>query len=479
MSSSAAGLARITINAPKRRVDVAVPDAVPLAELLPELLQHAGNGLADDGERHGGWLLRRSDGTTLSAAAGLAGQGVHDGAVLHLVPARAGWPELEYDDVVEAIAAGARRQGLPWSPAATRATALSIAGAGFAVALLAIVRADMPLAAAAVAAGLVLAGIAASRAYGDAVVGSALAAFGLPFAAAGGWLAAPQPATPAGRSLLCAVALLLVSLVAAVGVAHLVRIFVAGMTVGMIGALGGLLATVTRPAAAAAIVLAVLAAGVAGLPLLAIRLGKLPMPVVALPGDLALGGRGPSGAVVPRGDLASGGRGPGGAFAPPGDLASGGRGSAGSVERARIFAAVARTDEMLTGMLLGLAIAGTAASVVLARSGDVSGGVLVAVAGTALLLRARTFLTVRQRLPLIVTGAVGFALVALFARVDAGIIAAAVPLAALIVAVAGARAAVRPASPYVGRAADLLDTLCVVAVIPLACAVVGLYGLFL
>ncbi|HTJ37375.1 MAG TPA: hypothetical protein VL738_29450, partial [Dactylosporangium sp.] len=40
-------------------------------------------------------------------------------------------------------------------------------------------------------------------------------------------------------------------------------------------------------------------------------------------------------------------------------------------------------------------------------------------------------------------------------------------------------AAVRPASPYVGRAADLLDTLCVVAVIPLACAVVGLYGLFL
>ncbi|GAA2378004.1 type VII secretion integral membrane protein EccD [Dactylosporangium salmoneum] len=444
MSAASAGLARITINAPQRRVDVAVPDAVPLAELLPELLQHAGTGLADDGERHGGWLLRRADGTTLSAAAGLAGQGVHDGAVLHLVPARAGWPELEYDDVIEAIAAGARRQGVPWSPVATRAAALGVAGAGLLVALVSILRAGEAPAAAAVAVGLVLIGITASRAYGDALVGASLAAFALPFAAAGGWLAAPEPATTAGRALLAAVALLLAALIAAVGVAHLLRLFVAGVSAGVLGALGGLLATVTRPAAAAAVLLAVLVAGVAGVPLLAIRLGKLPMPIVA----------------------------------PPGDLASSGRGLAAAADRSRIFAAVARTDEMLTGMLFGFAVVGVGASLVLARSGDVSGEVLVAVAGAALLLRARTFLTVRQRLPLIVAGAGGFVLLALFAPVDVRIVAAAVPLAALIVAIAGARAAVRPASPYVGRAADLLDTLCVVAVVPLACAVLGLYGLF-
>ncbi|MEV6926914.1 type VII secretion integral membrane protein EccD [Dactylosporangium sp. NPDC051485] len=444
MSAAPAGLARITINAPQRRVDVAVPDAVPLAELLPELLQHAGTGLADDGERHGGWLLRRADGTTLSAATGLAGQGIHDGAVLHLVPARAGWPELEYDDVVEAIAAGARRQGVPWSPAATRVTALGVAGAGLLVALVSILRAGVAPAAAAVAVGLVLVGITASRAYGDALVGASLAAFALPFAAAGGWLATPEPATPAGRTLLAAVALLLAALVAAVGVAHLLRLFVAGVTVGVLGALGGLFATVTRPAAAAAVLLAVLVAGVAGVPLLAIRLGKLPMPIVALPGDLA----------------------------------SSGRGLASAADRSRIFAAVARTDEMLTGMLFGFAVVGAGAALVLARSGDVSGAVLVAVASAALMLRARTFLTVRQRLPLIVAGAGGFVLLALFAPVDVRIVAAAVPLVALIVAIAGARAAVRPASPYVGRAADLLDTLCVVAVVPLACAVLGLYGLF-
>ena len=43
------GLARVTISAPSRRIDVALPEHVPLAELLPEVLRHAGEGLADDG----------------------------------------------------------------------------------------------------------------------------------------------------------------------------------------------------------------------------------------------------------------------------------------------------------------------------------------------------------------------------------------------------------------------------------------------
>ncbi|MFD0787013.1 EsaB/YukD family protein, partial [Micromonospora azadirachtae] len=60
------GLARVTISAPRRRLDVALPEQVPLAELLPEMLRHAGVGLADDGERHEGWVLRRTDGVALS-----------------------------------------------------------------------------------------------------------------------------------------------------------------------------------------------------------------------------------------------------------------------------------------------------------------------------------------------------------------------------------------------------------------------------
>ena len=122
------GLARVTISAPQRRVDVALPEHVPLAELLPEVLRHAGEGLADDGEKHGGWVLRRTDGVALATSQGLFPQGVRDGEVLHLVPAHNEWPELEYDDVVEAIAEGARRRGSAWTPASTRTATLVAAG---------------------------------------------------------------------------------------------------------------------------------------------------------------------------------------------------------------------------------------------------------------------------------------------------------------------------------------------------------------
>ena len=437
------GLARVTISSPQRRVDVALPDGVPLAELLTELLPHAGVGLADDGERHGGWLLRRPDGTALSPATGLANQGVRDGAVLHLVPARAQWPEPEYDDVVEAIAAGARRYGLGWSPAATRATALAAAGVVLAVALVAVLRAGSAPIALTVAAALLLGGTAASRAYGDAVVGAVLAAYGLPYAFTGGLLLGG-----ADGWLTASAVAVLASVLGGLGVAYGLRLFVAGGTAGALGLLGALLTTLTSTAGAAAALLTVLVTGVAAVPLLAIRLGKLPMPVLSLPSELARTGQG----------LA----------APP--------------ERARVFAAVARTDEMLTGMLIGFALAAAVASWVLAKSGDPSGRVLVGVAAAALLLRARLFVTVRQRLPLLGAGLAGFALLAVaLVRPDAtepnAALAAVLASAALVVAVGGARYATRTPTPYLGRAADILDALCVVSVVPVACAVLGFYGL--
>jgi hypothetical protein len=41
---------------------------------------------------------------------------------------------------------------------------------------------------------------------------------------------------------------------------------------------------------------------------------------------------------------------------------------------------------------------------------------------------------------------------------------------------AGATYSGRAPSPYLGRAADMLDTLIVISVIPVACAVIGLYA---
>ncbi|GAA1803952.1 type VII secretion integral membrane protein EccD [Planosporangium flavigriseum] len=455
MPAPSTGLARVTISSPQRRVDVALPDGVPLAELLPELLAHAGEGLADDGERHGGWLLRRGDGTALSTASPLSAQGVRDGAVLHLVPARVEWPELEYDDVVEAIAAGARRYGVGWSDRASRATGLVAAGIALAIGLAAVLRSGPPwtvpgLVALGVCVLLLVVGAVASRAYGDGPVGATLAAGALPFAFVGGLLVLRQGrgAPDEWNLLVGATILLLVALIGVVGVGYALRLFVAGATAGVLGAVAAAIGHFTSAAGAAAALLALLVAGISVVPLIAIRLGKLPMPATTLPADVSASGQG----LEPQ------------------------------PERQRVFAAVARTDEILTGMLLGLTVAGVAASLLLSRTGGLATGLLVAVASGALLLRARLFVTIRQRLPLLAAGIAGFALLAarLFITGGAGMAlggAFGVAVLAVLVALAGARYAQRSPSPYLGRAADVLDALCVVSVLPIACAVLELYSL--
>ena len=72
MPAPTSGLARVTIRAPRRRLDLAIPHQVPLAELLPEVLRRAGEAGPDrPGTPAGapgasaGWLLRRGDGASL------------------------------------------------------------------------------------------------------------------------------------------------------------------------------------------------------------------------------------------------------------------------------------------------------------------------------------------------------------------------------------------------------------------------------
>ncbi|MEH0823546.1 MULTISPECIES: type VII secretion integral membrane protein EccD [unclassified Micromonospora] len=449
------GLARVTISAPGRRVDVALPEQVPLAELLPEVLRHAGEGLADDGERHGGWVLRRTDGAVLATAQALLPQGVRDGEVLHLVPARAQWPELEYDDVVEAIVDGARRRGTAWSGQATRAAALAGAAVPLAVGLVAVVAAGpgargWPVAAA-VALILVLTATAASRAYGDGPVGATLGGYALPWAAVAGALAVASgdPVGPvpglrwvgAPELLVGSVALLLVAVLGLLGVASRSRVFVAGVTVGVAGvaaALGGL---PLDPDGTAAVLLAVLVFALGGLPLLAIRVGKLPLPPLTLPSPA---------------------------------------GTRDLPDRGRVHAAVARAEEVLTGMLLGHAVLAVGAIAVLVSVGRTAGLLLAAVGCGVLLLRSRLFVAVRHRAPAIVAGLTGFALLGVVLADRAGpggrLALTVGGLALALTAVtAGATYARRPVSPYLGRLADLTDTALVVAVVPVACAVLGLY----
>ncbi|MEV0718318.1 type VII secretion integral membrane protein EccD [Asanoa sp. NPDC050611] len=450
------GLALVTVNAPQRRVDIALPPDVPLADLLSEILRNAGVGLADDGEAHGGWVLRRPDGAALDAGATLHDQGVRDGDVLHLVPARQEWPEVEFDDVVEAIADGARRRGSAWSQRETVIAALAAAGAVLAVALVMLLRAGPDSIAAmlttlGVAASLTVAGILAARAYSHRAAGVALGAYSLPCAFAAGALLLASGGDPVGpvpglrwlgapELLLGSAALALHGVLGIIGVGAGRRIFTAAVLTGLLGVGTAAVGFGLTAHGAAAVLLAVLVCGVGLLPLLAIRLARLPIPPVT-----------PAGADPDRPD------------------------------HARVQAAVTRAEELLGGLLIGHAVLAAVAATVLATTGGAWGRTLAGVCGVALLLRSRVFFTVRQRVPLLVAGAAALAAVALAVadRPDTTttVLAGALGLgAAVLFTTAGIGYARRPAGPYLGRTADLLDTALLVAVIPVACAVLGLFA---
>lgn len=445
----------MTIVAPRRRIDVALPEQVPAAELLPSLLRHAGDDLADTGQAHGGWVLRRPDGSLLDPGRSLAAQELRDGEVLHLVPRKDEWPELEYDDVVDAIASGARRQSRSWGGAATRRAGISVA-TGMLLLTLALILSSGPswirpgLVVLALAVVLLIVAIVMSRAMADAGAGVVIGTVAMVFAATGAFVV-----FNGGHSLLDTEAaqyfsgstvLLVVALVAYFGVADRTQYFVAGIVVGLLGLVGsllGLLNTLNTVDVAAVLVTVVIVFAPA-LPLLSIRLGKLPMPNLPMTAEDLL-------------------------VDPP------------KIPRPRVYATVRRSDELLTGMLLGTGIVAAVCEVILVASGTRSAVILVALVAATTLLRARLFPTLRHRVPLLMTGLVGVAALAagtLAYNADTRL-AVTVPVLVVLAGLALAAGLVyqhRPPSPYLGRTADVLDVLLVIAVVPVTCAVIGLYG---
>lgn len=428
----------------QRRVDVVLPDEVPVAELLPDLVRRAGDGLADQGQQHGGWALHRGSGERLAATESMASARISDGEVLHLVPARTDWPEPEYDDVVDAIAVGARGLGARWSGAATRATAVAAAGVVLAIGLLSPIGEAFThdrLAGLGLAAVLLAAGILAARAYGEKLVGAALAAYSLPTAFHGGWRLL-EPGADHGSQLLVATTALAVWAVAgALGAGAGFPIFVAGTAAGFLGAVGASASYVTGTARSGALLLVVVVGGVAAAPSLAVRLGRLPLPVVTPPPDAL-----DASVLAQRPD------------------------------RLRVLAAVARADAVLTGLVAGLAVTAVGAAWAV-RPAGVAGLLLTLVAGLALLLRTRLLVTVRQRVPLLAGGALLLTVPFASGTWTLGRFAApALAVAVVGLALAGVRYRRRAPSPYLGKAADIVDTLCLVALVPLAAAVLDLYA---
>uniref|UniRef100_UPI003514DC5A EsaB/YukD family protein n=1 Tax=Nocardioides sp. TaxID=35761 RepID=UPI003514DC5A len=131
-SPATSGLVRVTVTSGTRRVDLVLPGAIPVAELLPELARAV--GLLDPTTVHGGYRVVTADGRRLSPESGLTLQGVEDGGLL-TVSAGVDEPAPRvYDDVVEAMTDVVENDLQPWRPDAGRRTALVAAALALALA---------------------------------------------------------------------------------------------------------------------------------------------------------------------------------------------------------------------------------------------------------------------------------------------------------------------------------------------------------
>ncbi|WP_016907975.1 type VII secretion integral membrane protein EccD [Streptomyces xiaopingdaonensis] len=447
---------RIAVAGPSSRVDLAVPLGVPLARLLPSLLQHAGEEPGPDGGAlHGGWALRTSDGTRLDASRTLGAQQVREGHLLFLTHGTEEQPPPLYDDVVEVI--GAESVRTPWPAAATRRTAgafaaVAVLGAAAALAVAPGVLAGY-LGLVTGLLGLGLAGLL-SRAFADLSAGTFAAVLSAVPGAVGAMrlLGGAEPLWPgqpdAPHLLLgCAV-------VAVFGAAGPLLVgggdgtFAALVVASTFAAVGAFIAVVwdagAAPAAAVAAPLAL--AAVPLLPALALRLAHIPGPQLATDA--------------------------GGLEELPEQI--GHRELRARVDRAR---------RLLTGMLAGCQLVVLAGALTLLAAGGLWAGVLAGALWVLALLRARLFREAPQTAVSLATGlavllGAAVLLVADFAGEVLPLLAVSVPVClavALVACAVGLYSGRRALNPRFARLLDAVETTLLLSVVPLVLAVWGVY----
>ncbi|MBK3530869.1 MULTISPECIES: type VII secretion integral membrane protein EccD [Streptomyces] len=453
-----AELCRLTVRAPAKSIDLAVPADVPVADLLPAVLGYAGDNLEEAGIDHGGWVLQRLGGEPLDEELTLDSYGLRDGDTLYLRPRAEALPEVHLDDLVDGIATTMRDHPFGWTPKVSRWVLLGIVVAILAGGVLVIAwpgGSSLSRSVFATAAGLLLlAGAgAASRAVGDAGAGAALGFMVGPYLALAGWLlpggelGGPHAYETLGARLLAASAAMAGGAVLALAVvAAFAALFLSVAVVSLFAAIAAvlLLTTDLAPVHAAGI-LAVLAVVLgAFVPSLAFRMSGMRMP--PLPTNAQ-------------------------------QLQEGIEPHAASAVSARAILA----DGWMTSLYGAVGLVGAACVAVLARERELAEIIMTVALCLLLVLHARGLGNIWQRMSLVVPGVFGLLLLVLVAAPAASpgsrlVTAAGLLAAAAAVAIAAWTVPGRRLVPYWGRAGEVLHSALAIAVLPLALWVLGVYG---
>ncbi|MGV0096512.1 type VII secretion integral membrane protein EccD [Streptomyces californicus] len=453
-----AELCRLTVRAPARSIDLAVPADVPVADLLPAVLGYAGDNLEEAGLDHGGWVLQRLGGEPLDEERTLDSYGLRDGDTLYLRPRAEALPEVHLDDLVDGIATTMRDHPFGWTPKVSRRVLLGIVVAVLAGGVLVIAwpgGSSLSRSVFATAAGLLLlAGAgAASRAVGDAGAGAALGFMVGPYLALAGWLlpggelSGPHAYETLGARLLAASAAMAGGAVLALAVvAAFAALFLSVAVVSLFAAVAAvlLLTTDLAPVHAAGI-LAVLAVVLgAFVPSLAFRMSGMRMPPLPTNAQQLQEGIEPHPA-------------------------------------AAVSARAVLADGWMTSLYGAVGVVGAACVVVLARERELAEIIMTVALCLLLVLHARGLGNIWQRMSLVVPGVLGLLLLVLVAAPAASpgnrlVTAAGLLAAAAAVAIAAWTVPGRRLVPYWGRAGEILHSALAIAVLPLALWVLGVYG---
>ncbi|GAB1340694.1 hypothetical protein ACE1SV_72840 [Streptomyces sp. E-15] len=157
-------MCRVTIRAPERILDLAVPADIPLADLLPVVVAQAGEQLEEAGLEHGGWVLQRIGGAPLDGELTLDAHDLRDGEVLLLRPETEALPPVRHDNLVDAVAGTVRELPHAWTPEISRWTLRLMTGAALLACLVVLALPGDPVSRAALAAGAALLALAGAGA---------------------------------------------------------------------------------------------------------------------------------------------------------------------------------------------------------------------------------------------------------------------------------------------------------------------------
>ena len=456
MTTGTTVFSRVTVVAPRTRIDMALPADVAVADLVPMVLEMAGETAPDGGVRHGGWVLAKLGDAPLDPSRTLASLGIVDGELLQLRKRNENPPPPLYDDVVDAIAESEPASFRPWTKETANrighiAGALGLIAAAFALFFGGPMFGGNQLAAALLggvgAIACVALGATLSKAYDAASTGVLIAAAGgLPLAFVSGFYIVPGQAGTA--NLLLARALLVVFAAASILLLGTgLTTFIAAAAAGVLGVLTFTVAALVEatPAPIAAGALAVALAIISVLPRATIQLSKLPLP--AVPGTAE-------------------------------ELKE----EEGFPEYAAIERRTNVAHSYMTGLLIGCGSMAAGSAIVAATAPDIWGKVLGIIGTLVLLLRGRSYANGSQAIALLTTGMVsaGGILLGWLWTADATDRLLWVFGAFILVAAASLVVGVifpeRKFSPPMRRTVEVIEAICIATVLPIAFAVMGLYS---